>query len=93
MQRKAGACRRFGAASLDLCMVARGWMDGYWERSVHPWDVTAGALLVKEAGGTVTSWDGSPFDSHHDQGEVLASNGGIHKELIHELAAAARAAV
>jgi myo-inositol-1(or 4)-monophosphatase len=83
MQRRAGACRRLGCASLDLCFVANGWLDGYWERRLKPWDVAAGALIVVEAGGTVTNTQGGPFDPH--AGEVLASNGAIHGELIAEL--------
>jgi len=83
MQRRAGACRRLGCASLDLCMVARGWLEGYWERRVKPWDVAAGALIVHEAGGTVTNTTGGPFDPH--TGEVTATNGAIHDELIAEL--------
>jgi myo-inositol-1(or 4)-monophosphatase len=79
-QRAAGACRRLGAASVDLCLVARGWMDGYWERKLSPWDLAAGALIVAEAGGTVTDTRGGPLDLH--EGEVVASNGAIHQELI-----------
>jgi len=82
-QRVAGACRRLGCASIDLCLVARGWMDGYWERRLKPWDVAAGGLIVAEAGGTVTNSHGGPFDPH--SGEVVASNGAIHSELIAEL--------
>ena len=83
-QKIAGACRRLGAASLDLCVVARGWLDGYWERRVQPWDVAAGALLVEEAGGRVTSTAGTPFDAR--EGDVLASNGAIHEDMLIELA-------
>ncbi len=83
LQRTAGACRRLGAASLDLCMVARGWIDGYWERKLKPWDVAAGALIVAEAGGTVTNTQGGSFDPH--AGEVVASNGAIHQGLVAEL--------
>lgn len=82
-QRRAGACRRLGAASLDLCLVARGWMDGYWERHLKPWDVAAGVLIVAEAGGIVTNWTGGPVDLH--EGAVVASNGAIHEELVAEL--------
>jgi myo-inositol-1(or 4)-monophosphatase len=85
-QRKAGACRRVGCASLDLSMVAAGWIDGYWERRLNPWDVSAGALLVAEAGGTVTHTDGTPFVSA--SGAAVASNGAIHREILDELAAA-----
>ncbi|MCP4445599.1 MAG: inositol monophosphatase [Myxococcales bacterium] len=83
-QRKAGACRRFGAASLDLCMVARGWLDGYWETRLSPWDLSAGALIVREAGGCVTGITGDTFSSR--SGHAIASNGGIHKEILAELA-------
>jgi len=83
MQRTAGACRRLGCASIDLCLVARGWLDGYWERHLKPWDVAAGALIVVEAGGCVTNTRGGPFDPH--VGEVVASNGAIHEEFVAEL--------
>ncbi|MEO6774663.1 MAG: inositol monophosphatase family protein [Kofleriaceae bacterium] len=82
-QRTAGAVRRLGCASIDLCLVARGWMDGYWERRLKPWDIAAGGLIVAEAGGTVTNTTGGPFEPH--QGEVAATNGAIHGELIAEL--------
>lgn len=83
LQRTAGACRRLGCASIDLCLVARGWLDGYWERKLKPWDVAAGALIVREAGGTVTNPAGGPFDPH--SGEAVATNGAIHEELVSEL--------
>jgi myo-inositol-1(or 4)-monophosphatase len=90
LQRRAGACRRLGCASIDLCLVARGALDGYWERKLQPWDVAAGALIVAEAGGTVTNTAGGPFDPH--AGEVAATNGAIHEELIAELGRVRRAA-
>ncbi|MFT3692505.1 MAG: inositol monophosphatase family protein [Kofleriaceae bacterium] len=83
MQRVAGACRRLGCASIDLCLVARGWMDGYWERRLKAWDIAAGALIVREAGGTVTNMTGGTFDPH--AGEVVATNGAIHDALVTEL--------
>ena len=83
-QRTAGACRRFGAASLDLCMVACGWLDGYWESRLNPWDLSAGALLVSEAGGQVSNLTGGPFES--GSGEAVASNGFIHRRILDELA-------
>ena len=84
LQRRAGACRRLGAASLDLCLVARGWLDGYWERKLKPWDVAAGALIVAEAGGRVTDLAGGRLDLQ--EGAVVATNGAIHEELVMELA-------
>jgi myo-inositol-1(or 4)-monophosphatase len=83
LQRRAGACRRLGSASLDLCLVACGWMDGYWERHLKPWDVAAGVLIVAEAGGIVTNWTGGGCDIH--EGAVVATNGAIHEELVAEL--------
>jgi myo-inositol-1(or 4)-monophosphatase len=76
----AGACRRFGAAALDLAMVARGWLDGFWESRLQPWDLGAGVLLVLEAGGRVTNLSGGDYRS--ESGEALASNGRIHSEML-----------
>lgn len=87
-QRRAGACRRLGAASLDLCLVAAGSFDGYWERKLNPWDVAAGTLLVEEAGGRVTDTRGGAFDP--ERGDVVASNGAIHDIIVAELAEVAR---
>jgi myo-inositol-1(or 4)-monophosphatase len=84
---RVATCRRFGVASLDLAMVARGWLDGYWETRLHPWDLSAGALLVAEAGGRVTGIDGGPFVSA--RGHAVASNGAIHRCILDELAAVA----
>ena len=72
--------RRAGSAALDLANVACGRYDGFWEFNLNPWDTAAGALLVQEAGGRVTRFDGSPF--RLDSREVLASDGLIHDELI-----------
>jgi myo-inositol-1(or 4)-monophosphatase len=74
--------RRPGSAALDLTTVAAGRVDGYWEFNLHPWDTAAGVLLVHEAGGKVTRFDGSPW--RIDSRETLASNGLIHDELIRE---------
>lgn len=82
---EAQAVRRLGSAALDLCCVAAGRMDGYWEDGIHPWDVAAGALIVAEAGGTVTDLDGRPLDLFN--GRVLASNGLLHPEMIRVLEA------
>jgi myo-inositol-1(or 4)-monophosphatase len=72
--------RRLGSAALDLCFVACGWLDGYWERALHPWDLVAGAAIVEGAGGRATELDGSPFVG--TTGRVLASNGRIHQQMI-----------
>lgn len=72
--------RRAGSAALDLANVASGRYDGYWEFNLNPWDTAAGVLLVQEAGGNVTRFDGTPF--RLDSREVLASNVLIHQELL-----------
>jgi myo-inositol-1(or 4)-monophosphatase len=72
--------RRAGSAALDLANVAVGRYDGFWEFNLNPWDTAAGILLVQEAGGMVTRFDGSPFRLSSE--EVLASNGLIHEELM-----------
>jgi myo-inositol-1(or 4)-monophosphatase len=71
--------RRAGSASLDLANVASGRVDGFWEFNLNPWDTAAGVVLVREAGGMVTRYDGSPFTI--DSRETLATNGIIHEEL------------
>ena len=76
--------RRAGSAALDLANVACGRYDGFWEFNLNPWDTAAGALLVQEAGGRVTRFDGSPY--RLDSREVLASNGLIHDELMQNFA-------
>ena len=78
--------RRFGAASLDLAWVAAGRFDGYWESGLKPWDVAAGMLLVKEAGGYVTDFRGA--DRAMERNEFLAANDGLHVKL-HKLVAGA----
>lgn len=78
-QQAAQACRRPGAASLDLCWTAAGRFDGYWEMKLKPWDVAAGMLLVEEAGGRVSDFDGGPF--RLDGQECLASNGLLHPAM------------
>jgi myo-inositol-1(or 4)-monophosphatase len=71
--------RRGGAASLDLAYLACGRLDGYWERGLSPWDLAAGVVLVREAGGNVTAYDQSPMDL--SSGRILATNGKIHEAL------------
>lgn len=77
---RARAVRRLGSAALDLCYVAAGRFDAFWEHKLQPWDVAAGALIVQEAGGRVTTVDGGPFGSR--VGSVLASNGLIHPAML-----------
>jgi myo-inositol-1(or 4)-monophosphatase len=74
--------RRAGSAALDLCNVACGRFDGFWEFNLNPWDTAAGVLIVEEAGGKVSRFDGSPFEL--DSRETLASNGLVHEALLHE---------
>ncbi|MCG6133178.1 MAG: inositol monophosphatase [Nostoc sp. LLA-1] len=75
--------RRSGSAALDLAYVACGRVDGYWERGISPWDVVAGVILLREAGGKVTAYDGSSFKL--ESGRILATNGNIHNNLSREL--------
>lgn len=78
--------RRYGSASLDLCYVAAGRFDGFWEWKLHPWDTAAGWLVVTEAGGRVSDFDGAPYDPWLPR--ILASNGAIHDEALAVLARA-----
>jgi myo-inositol-1(or 4)-monophosphatase len=71
--------RRSGSASLDLADVACGRLDGYWERGIKLWDMAAGLVILKEAGGKITAYDGSPIVL--ESGRVLATNGKIHQSL------------
>lgn len=75
-----GNIRRLGAAALDLAMVACGRFDGYWERGINTWDVAAGVVLVREAGGFVSDFDGS--SEMIAKGEVIAGNEVIHRQLV-----------
>jgi myo-inositol-1(or 4)-monophosphatase len=72
--------RRGGSAELDLAYVARGRLDGFWEQGLKTWDVSAGGLLVREAGGVVTNFGGDGWD--HRRGDVVASNGLIHEQML-----------
>lgn len=74
--------RRAGSAALDLCCVACGRFDGFWEFNLNPWDTAAGVLIVEEAGGKVTDFHGGPFQLNSR--ETLASNGSVHQALIRE---------
>jgi myo-inositol-1(or 4)-monophosphatase len=78
--RRCHGVRRAGAAVLDLCYVACGRLDGFWEKGLHPWDVAAASLIVKEASGRVTDFEGG---TRYLSGEFfLASNGLIHDEML-----------
>ena len=79
--KRAFGLRRAGSAALDMAYVAAGRLDGYWEFKVSPWDVAAGILLVQEAGGTVTAFDGAPV-ALADKLHILADNGLIHTEML-----------
>ncbi len=84
LSRVAQGVRRDGSAALDLAFVAAGRFDAFWELDLHPWDVAAGMLIVREAGGCVTALDGSPFSL--ERGSTLASNARIHGEMVAALA-------
>jgi len=77
--------RRAGSAALDLCNVACGRFDGFWEFNLNAWDTAAGVLIIEEAGGRVTRFDGSEF--RIDSSETLASNGTVHDALLNEFQA------
>jgi myo-inositol-1(or 4)-monophosphatase len=84
IKRLCQAVRRCGSAALDLCLVAEGTYDGYWERKVRPWDIAGGAAVVLAAGGCVTDFDNGPAFVH--AGRVAATNGKIHAALLRALA-------
>jgi myo-inositol-1(or 4)-monophosphatase len=74
--------RRAGSAALDLCYVASGRLDGFWEFNLNPWDTAAGVLIVEEAGGRASNFQGGPFQLNSR--ETLISNGLIHEPLLHQ---------
>lgn len=80
---QAHGVRRTGSAALDLCYVAMGRLDGFWEMKLSPWDTAAGVLILKEAGGRVTTFSGEPFSIYLK--EILATNGKIQSEMIRVL--------
>jgi myo-inositol-1(or 4)-monophosphatase len=89
MQEEVAGLRRFGAAALDLAWVAAGRLDGYWERDIKPWDIAAGLILLREAGGFVSDCGGG--EDMFAKGQIVAGNDAIHKELLRALKAAAKA--
>lgn len=82
---RAQAIRRAGSAALDLCYVACGRFDGFWEMELHPWDSAAGSLIVKESKGLVTRFDGSAYTCYDR--EILATNRLIHRRMVRILSA------
>jgi myo-inositol-1(or 4)-monophosphatase len=82
--------RRLGCAGLDMAWVASGLLDGYWEQQDGPWDWAAGALLVREAGGRVTTYEGRDWRPGDET--LIASNGNVHEQLLEEIQAARRGA-
>jgi len=85
---RARAVRRLGSAALDLCYVAAGRFDGFWELQLHPWDMAAAALIVSEAGGRVTNYSNQPVDLFG--GQIVVSNGWLHEDMIAVIQDAAR---
>lgn len=83
--RKAQAIRRCGSAAIDLCYVACGRFDGFWELKLNPWDVAAASLILTEAGGRISNFQGAPFDVFGK--ETMGSNGLIHDQMIEVLLA------
>ncbi len=80
MVAQAQGVRRPGSAALDLCYVAAGRFDGFWEEALKPWDTAAAVLIVQEAGGQISTFDGSPFDL--DSNNVVASNVLLHDQIL-----------
>lgn len=80
--------RRCGAAAVDLAFVAEGVLDGFWEPKLAPWDIAAGTVLVREAGGMVTDYGGEDIDI--DKGWIVASNGRLHTEMLRVISSAPR---
>lgn len=83
VMRSSAGVRRLGAASLDLCFVASGRFDGFWETGLSPWDVAAGIIIVREAGGFVTDLDGGP--AIFDKSTIIAGNEAVHGLLLETL--------
>jgi myo-inositol-1(or 4)-monophosphatase len=81
--KQARAIRRLGSAAIDICWVAAGRMDGFWEASLKPWDTRAAALILQEAGGMVTAMNGGPWQP--EAGDIVATNGLIHDEVLRVL--------
>jgi myo-inositol-1(or 4)-monophosphatase len=80
IQSRVAGLRRFGAASLDMAFIAAGRLDGYWERNLQPWDMAAGTIIVREAGGIVSGIEGN--DDPLKTGSVICGNEFVHAELV-----------
>jgi myo-inositol-1(or 4)-monophosphatase len=91
VQEKVAGLRRFGSAALDLAFIAAGRFDGYWERGLSPWDMAAGILLVREAGGYVTDLQGK--DTMLTTGDIIAGNEIVHRDLLGALRAVGNAGI
>jgi myo-inositol-1(or 4)-monophosphatase len=81
---RAQGIRRTGSAALDLCYVAAGRLDGYWEVKLSPWDSAAGSVILTEAGGRITHFDGAPYSIYGK--DLVASNGPLHQPMLDVLA-------
>lgn len=80
MIRNAQGIRRSGSAAIDLCHLARGYIDAFWEQGLKPWDTAGGTLLVREAGGSISNYNGDEYSYNHDT--IIASNGMFHLNLV-----------
>jgi myo-inositol-1(or 4)-monophosphatase len=85
---RARAVRRLGSAALDLCYVAAGRFDGFWEEQLHPWDIAAGMLMVQEAGGKATNFANEAVDLFG--GQIVVSSGHVHTEMLSIIQESAR---
>jgi myo-inositol-1(or 4)-monophosphatase len=83
LQRRSQTVRRCGSAALDLCLVADGTYEGYWEQKMKPWDIAGGAAIVRAAGGRVSDYDEGP--TYLSTGKIVATNGAIHRALVDAL--------
>jgi myo-inositol-1(or 4)-monophosphatase len=85
---EAQGVRRLGSAALDLCYVAAGRFDGFWEEHLHPWDMAAAAVIIEQAGGRVTNYADEPVDLF--RGQIVASNGRVHRQMLQAIRGASR---
>lgn len=88
IKKKCQAVRRCGSAALDLCLVADGTYEGYWERKLRPWDIAAGIAIVRGAGGRISTFDATALPACNPLENIVATNGRIHDALLAELGSA-----